>query len=263
MKKKLLIIKDKKELDLNVDGFIIGVDKLSINLPIYFSLDETIEIIEYCNKNNKEIFISLNKNMHNKDLDYLKEILIKLNDYNIKGVLFYDISIVNLKDKLGLKYDLVWNQEHLTTNYFTCNFWNEKGVNYAYLSSEITIEEVNEIRKNTNMILMYNVFGYLPMFASRRHLVKNYLDNFNLEGKDNYFIRLKDKKYKIIDNENGTIAYSNYVLNIIDDIDSIDVDYVVYNSLMIDDIEDVLTGNIKYEKEVGFAYAETIYKVKK
>ena len=34
------------------------------------------------------------------------------------------------------------------------------------------------------------------MFASKRHLVNNYLDNFNLEGNGNYYIRLNDKKYK-------------------------------------------------------------------
>ena len=138
-----------------------------------------------------------------------------------------------------------------------------KNVKYAYLSSEITIKEVNEIKKNTHQLLMYNVFGYLPMFASRRHLVKNYLTTFNLKGNDDYYIRLNDKKYKIIDNNNGTIAYSNYILNIIDDLDSLDVDYVVYNSFMIPDILDVLNGNNKYEKVLGFAYDETIYKVKK
>ena len=177
--------------------------------------------------------------------------------------MYYDISIVNLKEKLNLKYDLVWSQEHLTTNYFTCNYWYSKNVKYAYLSSEITIKEVNEIKKNTHQLLMYNVFGYLPMFASRRHLVKNYLTTFNLKGNDDYYIRLNDKKYKIIDNNNGTIAYSNYILNIIDDLDSLDVDYVVYNSFMIPDILDVLNGNNKYEKVLGFAYDETIYKVKK
>ena len=130
-------------------------------------------------------------------------------------------------------------------------------------SSEITIKEVNEIKKNTHQLLMYNVFGYLRMFASRRHLVKNYLTTFNLKGNDDYYIRLNDKKYKIIDNNNGTIAYSNYILNIIDDLDSLDVDYVVYNSFMIPDILDVLNGNNKYEKVLGFAYDETIYKVKK
>ena len=261
--KRLLIIKDKKELDYPVDGFIVGVEDLSTNLGVYYSLDEVIDIIKYCNKNNKEIFISLNKNMHNKDIDYLKAVLLELNNYDITGVMYYDISIVNLKEKLNLKYDLVWSQEHLTTNYFTCNYWYSKNLKYAYLSSEITIKEVNEIKKNTHQLLMYNVFGYLPMFASRRHLVKNYLTTFNLKGNDDYYIRLNDKKYKIIDNNNGTIAYSNYILNIIDDLDSLDVDYVVYNSFMIPDILDVLNGNNKYEKVLGFAYDETIYKVKK
>ena len=60
--------------------------------------------------------------------DYLKAVLLELNNYDITGVMYYDISIVNLKEKLNLKYDLVWSQEHLTTNYFTCNYWYSKSI---------------------------------------------------------------------------------------------------------------------------------------
>ena len=51
--KRLLIIKDKKELDYPVDGFIVGVEDLSTNLGVYYSLYEVIDIIKYFNKNNK------------------------------------------------------------------------------------------------------------------------------------------------------------------------------------------------------------------
>ena len=78
------------------------------------------------------------------------------------------------------------------------------------LSSEITLDEVKEIEKEAKAKLMLPVFGYLPMFVSRRHLVKNYLETFNLEdnSKINY-IEKEGKIYPIIDNEEGTIAYSS------------------------------------------------------
>ena len=89
---KLLImpnsIKQVNELLENIDGIIVGLDKLCINMPYNFSLDEINELITICNENNKEIFISLNKNMFNKDLDYLKEILLTLDSKNITGIFY-------------------------------------------------------------------------------------------------------------------------------------------------------------------------------
>ena len=45
--------------------------------------------------------------MTNKDLDKLEQTLIKLNDYKITGVIFYDMAIPNLKKKLNLNFDLI------------------------------------------------------------------------------------------------------------------------------------------------------------
>ena len=122
--KTLIMPSNLKQVKLNCDGVIIGIKGLSINMPIYFELEDLKNI-------NQEIFVCLNKNMHNKDINLLKDTLIKLNDYNIKGVIFYDLAIPNLAKKLNLNYDLVWSQEHMTNNYYTINFWYEQGIKYT------------------------------------------------------------------------------------------------------------------------------------
>lgn len=283
---KLLImpssIKQINEIMDSIDGLVVGLDKLCINMPFNFNKNQVFEIIDICNKNNKEVFISLNKNMFNSDLDYLKEILLELDKKEINGIMYYDIAIVNMKEELGLKTDLVWNQEHLTTNYLTSNYWYNFGAKYTYLSSEITIEEINEIKEKASAKLMVTLFGYLPMFVSRRHLVKNYLDTFDL--KDNSKINILEKegsKYQIIDCEDGTVAYSSHILNGITEVLNTKVDYMVLNSFSIDDdkfkevvnmFKTVTTDNVNEYKEkidsmfktnLGFLYKETIYKVKK
>ena len=108
----------------------------------------------------------------------VKKILIELDNYKIKGVLYYDVAVLNIYRSLKLKYDLVWGCEHYATNYNTINYWHSFGVNYAYLSSDITLQEIIDITKNTKSKLMVNLFGYLPMFVSKRHIVKNYLNYF-------------------------------------------------------------------------------------
>lgn len=268
-----------KDLVNDVDGYIIGINDLAVNLPCTFSINEAIKIIEYLNAQKKTIFISLNKNMRNSDLELLKSTLLTLNDYNIDGVMYYDISIVNLKRKLKLKYDLVWSQEHLATNSLTTDYWYQRGAKYVYLSSEITRREVEEISTSTKSKVMVNLFGYLPIFTSGRHLVDNYLKTFNNDKVDDlYYMNKEGNTYPITDTSDGTVTYSAYVLNGIKDYD-IKASYIVLNSFLINDMKTIVklfnsvnSKNVnEYDKQIneliqnksdGFLHKETIYKVK-
>lgn len=274
--KTLIMIKDINQANLNCDGVIIGIKDLSVNMPAYFNLEDISKI------KNKEIFVCLNKNMHNTDLNLLEETLNKLNNYNIKGVIFYDAAIPNICKRLNVNYDLVWNQEHMTNNYYTINFWHQNNARYTWVSNDITLRELKEIKENTSSLLMVTLFGYIPMFASKRNLIKNYLKTFNLkdESKINY-IEKENKTYPIIDDDKGTFVYTNFILNGLKEKLELNYDYIILNSFLIDDdkfvkVVDIFnTVNIDNldtkEKELndmfknlgkGFFYEETIYKVK-
>ena len=170
----------------------------------------------------------------------------------------------------------------MTTNYLTSNFWYEYGAKYTMLSSEITIDEINEIALNANAKTMVPIFGYLPMFVSRRHLVKNYLDTFKIKDDSSInYIEKENKTYAIIDSDDGTIAYSNKCLNGINETLKLNSDYIVLNSFNINNAtfrrvvsmyNIVNESNVQEFKEeidkmldtdTGFLYKETVYEVKK
>lgn len=245
------------------DGLILSLENFSVNYPS-FSFDEIKRII--MDFNDKKIFVNLNKNMNNNDFVLLRDILRELECLDIDGIFYYDLSVLNTK------CDLVWSVCHMTCNYETCNFWFKRGVKYCFLSNEITFDEINEISKNTDMELMVQVFGYVPIFTSKRHIVKNYIKSFDLKdnSKVNY-IKHNDLLYPIIDNDE-TVVFNNSILNSIDEIDkfkSMGIKYFIINSFLIENIEDVLRNfkdNKKFNVEnegKGFLYEETIYRVKK
>lgn len=254
------------------DAYIIGIDKLSINMPFYFCLDEVYMINNILKENKKELFICLNKNMFNSDINFLEEILKSIDKLNIKGILYYDISLVELKEKWNLKTDLVWSQEHFTTNYYTINYWYDLGVKYTYMSNEITLDELEEIRKNTDSKLMLQVFGYIPLFTSKRRLVNNYKEYFKLNNNsDIYYMEKEGYKYPLKENKDGTVVYSASPINSIKDFDKIDkiVDYSVLNCFLIDDLEfiEIVKHYFNREKfdsiynDTYFLHKESIYKV--
>lgn len=271
MGKILIMPNNKNQLNIKCDGIIVGIKNLSVGVL-------ELDINEIKNIKNKEIFVSLNKNISNSELDYLKEILLELNKINIKGVIFYDVGIVNLKEELNLKYDLIWSQCHHTTNNKTAEFWANY-VDGVWISNDITLNEMIKM-SDTKLYTMVTLFGYLPMFVSKRPLISNYLNTFNLESKNKYYISKEGKKYPIYEN-NGVQVYTDFVLNGLKESLILNkIDYFVLNGLDIDNFDKIVElfltvneNNIEeYEQKLkelitnlgkGFLYQETIYKVKK
>lgn len=275
---KLMYIPNKKELNNDVDAYLLGIENLSVNMPIYFTLDEIKNI-----NIDKEIFISLNKNMHSSDLKILEETLIELSKLNIKGIFFYDIGVLNIVKRLNLDIPLVWAQEHMTTNYETINFWYNEGVEYTQVSEEIKEEEIINIKHNTKSKLIVPILGYFPMFVSRRHLKQNYLKQFSLKdnSKINY-IEKEGKIYPIVDEKVTTVYTSSYLNGIKEFLNfkKENIEYVLINGFLLKEEEKIINmfktvtneNAEEYNNEISnildnnidtfFLHKDTIYKVK-
>lgn len=266
------------------DAYLVGIKGLSINMNMYVDINDLDNIKQLIG--NKELFIGLNKNMFNSDINKLRDFMIKLNDYDIKGVFYYDVGVLNIYNSIDTNYELVWASNHATTNYNTINYWYNMGVNYCLVSSDITFDDIIEIINNTTCKLIVPVFGYQTMFNSRRHIVKNYLDYFKLSDNSNVnYIKKEGKVYPIIDDNDGTVVYTNYILNGVKEYNSLvnnGVDYCLLNGFNIESekfidvlklVNDINDSNIDhiYKKinslfnniETGFFYKDTIAKVKK
>ncbi len=265
----------------NCDGLILPLKNYSVDYETYFTLNE-IKTIR--NTFKKEIFVVINKMIFNNEIEKISIILKELDSLNITGIFFYDLAILQLKQDLNLKIDLVWNATHMTTNYKTCDYYHEQGVKYAYLSNEITLKETLEIKEKSQIIPMFTLIAYPPVAMSRRHLITNYNKMHNLENND--YLEIEEKvtkeKYKVFENINGTTFKYSKVLNnteALEQLVKVDFPYLILiedgiehkvfiNILNI--INNYLTTNSSLKEisdlignNTGFLNKETIYKVKK
>lgn len=268
------------------DIFILGLEDYSINYP-NVSLKELKEL-----SSKYKIFVSINKNIFNNELVDLKEKLIELSNLPIIGILFYDLGVLNIVRENNIQVDLVWHQTHMVTNYNTCNFYYEKGVKYGFLANEITLEEILEIKKRTDMKLMVECFGYPIMSHSRRMLLTNYFKSIGKEKENRvYHLENMNENYLLKESKNGASILCGKVINgtipLFDLVEN-NIDYVVldmqevdnevgkkvlstyrniiknYNTIteneknsMINDMNQLIGDN------TNFFYKKTIYKVKK
>ena len=284
--KKLVKINNKSNIvfySSSCEGFIIGLKDFSVDFDCNFSLDEIKELVS--TYKDKEFFISINKNIFNSELDSLEKALCCLNDLNVK-VLFYDMSVLYLKNKNELSISLVWNQTHMVTNYNTCNYYYEKGCKYAYVSGEITLEEIVEINNKTKSLLLVQILGHQTMSYSRRKLLTNFYSSINKEYDGEVKkISEHDRDFLIRETKDGTAIKTNEILNGIQVIPELllnNIKYIVIDESYIDKnliiealhiIDEIICGknvddNILKSKKVfgdntSFLFKKTIYKVKK
>lgn len=274
--------KDDMLID-NLDGVILSLLDYAVESTCFYTIDEIIEI---SNSYTFDVFVKINKNLMNEDVDKIKDILIRLDKSKIKGIFFYDLALLKLKKDLNLSIPLVWSQTHMVNNYKTCDFYYNKGVNYALLGKEITLDEIKEIIDRSKITSMVEVIGKPSVAFSKRKLVTNYYKDLGIEKSGTLLVKEKvtDTNYKVVEDNNGTSFFLDVVVNgtsVIKDLYDSGCKYIVireygiediFKELVSDTLEYIKSGCIskeyveKYKKlgdNTNFFFKKTIYRVKK
>lgn len=273
--------KDKLYLD-KVDGIILPLMDYSVEGSVFFSLEEIKEI---CDNTSSEVFVKINKNLVNSDIEKIKDILIELNNMKIAGIFFYDIAILEIIRELQLDINLVWNQTHMVNNYKTCDYYNSRGVKYALLGKEITLEEIIEIIKKSKIVSMVEVVSKPSIAFSKRKLISNYYKDLNIVGDNELDVveKVTGSQYKLIEDNNGTSFFLNTITNgtsIIKELYDNKCEYIIMREAGIDCFGELVTDTMTYIKNgcldstyvekykklgdsTNFFFRKTIYRVKK
>ncbi len=255
----------KKLLKKDIDGVIISIDKLAVNDSFYVSLEE----LDRLDFNDKEVFVSLNKLMHNDDLILLQKVMAGLKDKKVR-IIFYDMAVYMIAKRLDMVDKLVISQDHLNASVLSNKFYLNRGIKASYITSDITKDELVEIKKKSGMEIFFLGYGYAPIFYSRRYLIRNYLKYIKeKEGKEYKIVSDTDKVYPIEEEAYGTTIYTDEPINLINYLEVLkDIDYLVLKSNKIKDIEfnNMVDKFIKKEHVddayIGFFDTKTIYRVK-
>lgn len=264
MKSNILIYVDNIEhisdyRKAGISAFLFALKDYSIGYNTY-TLEE-INKIEVSNK-----YILLNRVLDCKDIDKLKEILP--NFTNIKGIIYEDIGIYQLIKELNLDIELIQFQNHFGTNTSSLNFWLDR-VDSMFVSNELTKDEISTILENVKKPVCLHLFGYNQVMYSRRKLLTNWSEEFDIPYKNTNIIIDKATKvgFRAVENEYGTVMYSERIFNGKELINKENVKYFYINTMMIDhnevmDFINNINSHYSSNEDNGFLEKETIYKLK-
>ena len=280
---KLLVEGSSKDLSYldSVDGVILPLEGYSVESVCYYSLDE-IESFVKCHS--IETFVKVNRNFLNEDIDDLKEVLKRFDMIGVSGVFFYDLAVLQIKKELHLNIPLVWNQTHMVNNYKTCDYYYSKGVEYALLGKEITLDEILEIIHQSKITCMVEVVSRPSVAFSKRKLVSNYYSDLGETGDKELLVKEKvtGDFYHVLEDSYGTCFFLDKITNgtsILSDLYQANCPYIIFREYGIDSFSEFVKDTHQYimdgckdskyvskYKKLGdstnFFFKKTIYRVK-
>lgn len=219
----------KQLCEKGADAFLIGTGGIGMRLPASFSLEEIREACEIKEKYGKKLYIAMNGLYHHAQLEELEAYIRAIQVLPVDAIVFGDPAILMLHRKLHCTIPLHWNTETTGTNWFTCNYWGEKGATRAVLAPELSLDAILEIQEHAKVEIQVQVHGMMNMFHSKRTVIDYYYQHIGQSGiyKNQYsdqmvlLDRERGANYPIYQDSLGTHMMSPKDVCMIDDLDEL------------------------------------------
>lgn len=155
-----------------IGGIEFGLRKAATN----FTRDDLKEAVEFANRNNKKIYVTLNIIPHEGDFDGMVDYIKFLDEIGVHAVIVSDPGVFSLvKENSNLQIHI--STQGSVTNSNTINFWHKMGASRVVLARELSLEEIATIRKNIAPEMELEAFchGAMCMSYSGRCLMSSYM----------------------------------------------------------------------------------------
>ena len=141
-----------------------------------FTLEELEEAVQYAHQRNVKIYVTVNTMPHTCEYERLKKYLIRLDEIGVDALIISDLGVFTLAREIIPKMEIHISTQASTVSAYTANVWHKMGAKRVVLARELSLDEINEIRRNTDRDLELECFihGSMCISYSGRCLLSNY-----------------------------------------------------------------------------------------
>ncbi|MDN2978968.1 U32 family peptidase [Streptococcus suis] len=166
----------KVAIDYGADAVFVGGQAYGLRSRAgNFTMDEMREGIEYAHARGVKVYVAANMVTHEGNEEGAGAWFRELRDMGLDAVIVSDPALIVIcaTEAPGLEIHL--STQASSTNYETFEFWKELGLTRVVLAREVTMEEVAEIRKRTDVEIEAFVHGAMCISYSGRCVLSNHM----------------------------------------------------------------------------------------
>ena len=166
----------KIALEYGADAVYFGGEDFSLRSQSGgFSEEEMRESVAYAHNMGRKCYLTLNIYAHNDDIEKIREYLERIKDIPVDAFLISDPGVMDtLKEVIPDAHIHLSTQANMT-NYKAADFWKKLGVERLVLARELSLKEIEEIHKTSDIELEAFVHGAMCISYSGRCLLSNFM----------------------------------------------------------------------------------------
>lgn len=166
----------KVAIDYGADAVYIGGQAYGLRSRAgNFTFEEMAEGVAYAAAHDAKVYVAANMVTHEGNEKGAGEWFRTLRDLGISAVIVSDPALIAIAaaEAPGLAIHL--STQASATNYETLQFWQKLGLERVVLAREVSMEELAEIRKHTDVEIEAFVHGAMCISYSGRCVLSNYM----------------------------------------------------------------------------------------
>ena len=142
-----------------------------------FTMDELREGIEYAHARGVDVHVASNMVTHEGNEKGAGEWFRELRDMGLDAVIVSDPALIEICSTYAPGLNIHLSTQASATNVETFHFWKEYGLTRVVLAREVTMEELAEIRKRTDLEIEAFVHGAMCISYSGRCTLSNHMSD--------------------------------------------------------------------------------------
>ena len=170
---------EKLKIALHYGADAVYVGATGLNLRAYtsgFDSNQMKEAVKEVHDKKKKIYIALNVFAHNRQLEYARSYIHDLASLNVDGFIISDPGVFKIAQDTAPCVPVHLSTQAGVTNSLSAEFWLNQGVKRIVPARELTLCEIEEIRRRVNVELEVFVHGAMCVAYSGRCLISAYLN---------------------------------------------------------------------------------------
>ena len=143
------------------------------NYASNFDNNELIDAIRYCHLYGVKVYVTVNTIIYENEVDIFLDYIDFLHCNNVDAVIMQDIGMIDLIRKTYPNLEIHVSTQVNIHNLSGVNFFSNLGINRVVLARETPIEEIENIKKNSNVELEVFIHGALCISYSGQCLMSS------------------------------------------------------------------------------------------
>ncbi len=160
------------------DAVFIGGDAYGLRSRAgNFSFDEMREGVEFAHARDAKVYVTANMVAHEGDTEGADHFFKTLHEIGIDAVIVSDPALIEICAMSAPGLPIHLSTQASATNYETLNFWQDEGLERIVLAREVGMDEILEMRKNTDVEIEVFIHGAMCISYSGRCVLSNYMSD--------------------------------------------------------------------------------------